>query len=87
LKSWLESDKLKISSQNLLQELKMFVAKGNSYEAKTGEKDDLVMSMILVIRMAIAIATFDDRAYNAINSNIDYDEDGEYSAPMPIVMI
>ena len=65
----------------------MFVAKGNSYEAKTGENDDLVMSTILIIRMALVIAAFDDRTYSAINSSVDWSEDEEYSSPLPIIMM
>lgn len=85
LKSWLESEKLVIHSANLIGQLKMFVRRSNSYEAKQGERDDLIMSLVLAIRMTQAIAIFDDRAYGAVNSNIDYDSD-EYDEPLPIII-
>jgi len=51
LKQLLERDKMQISSQLLISELKTFVAAGGSYAAKLGESDDLVMAVILSIRM------------------------------------
>jgi hypothetical protein len=51
LKQLLERDKMLISSQLLISELKTFVASGGSYAAKLGESDDLVMALILSIRM------------------------------------
>ena len=59
LKNWVETRKLKIASKMLVSEFKNFIAKGVSYEAKIGETDDLVMSMLLVIRMMQAIQNFD----------------------------
>jgi hypothetical protein len=59
LKSWIENGKLKISSKNLISELKTFVAHGTSFAAKPGESDDLVMSAILAIRMIQAVQEFD----------------------------
>lgn len=87
MKAWIESGKLHIRSKNLIHELKMFIAKGNSYEAKVGERDDLVMSTILAIRMALVISAFDDRAYSAINSNVDYSEEDEHATPLPIMIM
>ena len=34
-----------------IRELKVFVAKGNSFEAKSGEHDDLVAPLLLIVRM------------------------------------
>jgi len=90
LKAWIETGKLHVKSKNLIHQLKMFIAKGNSYEAKIGERDDLVMSTVLAIRMALAVSLFDDRAYSAINSNVDRDgtdDEGEYAAPLPIMVV
>lgn len=87
LKSLVESGKLGIRSKNLIGELKSFVSKGNSFEAKTGDKDDLVMATLLFVRMAIQITTWDDTAHASLNSSInedgDYDDD-DYAAPMPV---
>ena len=86
LKEWVESDKLQIKSQNLLNELKNFVAKGNTYCAREGSHDDLIMSTILFIRMAIYISTWDDALYDKVNSNISGYDDDDYEAPVPVLM-
>ena len=62
LKQWVESDKLEVASRNLLQELKTFRAKGNSYAAKEGETDDLVMAAVLIVRMALEVTKYEDKA-------------------------
>jgi hypothetical protein len=51
MKSLVESDRMTIHSRNLIKELKNFVAVGNSFKAKQGEHDDLVMATSLIIRM------------------------------------
>lgn len=50
-KTLVESKKLTVNSKSLVSELKTFVALGNSYEAKIGETDDLVMASLLTVRM------------------------------------
>jgi hypothetical protein len=50
-KSLLESKKLIVHSKSLISELKTFVAKGSSYEAKLGEADDLIMASLLNVRV------------------------------------
>ena len=54
---------------------------GTSFEAKTGETDDLVMSMILAIRIIQALQSYD--------SNVDEtmkDKAEDYIQPMPFIM-
>jgi len=58
-KSLVEKNKLTINSIPLVSELKNFVASGSGYAAKTGEKDDLVMSTLLAVRMFQQLADFD----------------------------
>lgn len=83
LKFLLESGRLKINSRGLLSELKVFVSRGNTYEARVGQTDDLIMSLILALRMTDFISTWDDQSQSAINSNIATDIDSNYDAPMP----
>ena len=93
-KRLIEQDKITINSRPLLSELKNFVAKGNSFSAKPGEHDDLVMSMMLCIRMIHHISTFEDEVFDAVNSNLvnpndygDYDrewDDQDEDGPMPL---
>lgn len=88
LKRFVESDKLKIFSKPLISELKNFVARGNSYSAKPGEHDDLVMSMLTVVRMINYISTFEDEVHNIVNNSLGLDEwnsDDDYDEPMPVM--
>lgn len=86
LKQLVESDKMQIRSKNLISELKTFAARANSYMAREGDTDDLVMSTLLFVRAAQYIATFDDMAYNSVNGDInDYGPDDYHEPPMPIV--
>lgn len=80
LKQWVEQEKLKISSRNLIRELKTFVSSGTSYKAKMGETDDLVMSLLLVIRMIVVISKYDDQTFEAIRDSFEEEKD----LPMPI---
>lgn len=75
-----ESGKLTIYSQNLISELKTFVASGGSYAAKIGETDDLVSSSLLTIRMFQHLQSYNVDLDNHIR---DHSEDIE---PMPFIM-
>lgn len=81
LKRWVEEETMKIRSKNLTRELKTFVAKGNSYAAKEGETDDLVMSTLLAVRMAMQIAKYDEEAFLDLKDSFD---ETELRQPMPI---
>lgn len=83
-KSFIENDKMKLNSQNLIREVKTFVARGSSFAAKDGEKDDLVMATLLAVRMINTIAQFDDGVFNEVQDSF---EDGESLGPMPIGII
>jgi len=84
LKFLLESGKMKVNSKGLLSELKVFVSRGNTYEARIGQTDDLIMAMILTIRMLDYISTWDETSHAAINSNISEASDMSYDVPMPM---
>ena len=88
LKRLVENDKLKLFSKPLISELKNFISKGNSFCAKPGEHDDLVMSFLLGLRMVNYIATFEEDVYDVVNSNLgDMDNDGwndDEDGPLPI---
>ena len=83
LKHWIETDKLEIASQNLLGELKVFIARGNSYSAKDGEHDDLVMALILIVRMAQEIVNYEESAFEYLVN----DDDDDFMQPMPFSML
>ncbi len=64
LKQLIETDKLKIHSKALISELKTYVAKGASFEAKVNETDDLVSAMLLVTRMTVMLGDWDTTVYD-----------------------
>lgn len=82
LKSLVENDRLKVYSKPLISELKGFVASGNSYAAKPGEHDDLVMSLILAIRMTNVIRNYDASIDERMKDNVD-----DIIEPMPFIML
>jgi hypothetical protein len=81
LKQMLENDSMVVNSKNLISELKNFVATGNSFKAKPGEHDDLVMSTLLAVRMASTISAWDQKLFERLR-----DSEEELIMPMPIIM-
>ena len=81
-KTLVETEKVKIKSKMLISELKSFIASGNSYAAKIGDTDDLVMSTMLVMRMAQTLKSYNPELENHIRDTDDYDQ-----SPMPFIMI
>ena len=82
LKYFIEQDQMKINSKALLSELKTFIAAGVTYKAKTGQHDDLVSALLLIVRMTVVLADWDPAVFAklAIESSIDED----WQAPLPI---
>jgi hypothetical protein len=83
MKSWIESDKMIPLSKNLIRELKTFIAKGKSFEAKTGETDDLVSATLLCVRQIQVISRFEEGYEDLLGSSLDSDDD--YSDPLPVI--
>jgi hypothetical protein len=81
LKTMIENDKMIINSKVLIGELKGFVATGSSYQAKSGQTDDLISAMLLAIRMMAVLKDWDPRIYNTFTQA---DMEDEYDPPMPI---
>lgn len=86
LKEWIEGGKMTILSKPYLSELKNFVARGASFEARPGSTDDIVSSSLLFVRMAGYIGTWDEETYDTINSDIGDHDDG-YESPMPMLVL
>ncbi len=92
LKRLVEQDKIKLKSKMLISELKNFVSRANSFAAKPGEYDDLVMSLVIAVRMIQYIGTFEEQIYDQVNSGLGadglIDDDFDDSdGPMPIGII
>ena len=82
LKFLIEQDKMKLNSKPLISELKTFIASGVSFKAKTGQHDDLVSSLLLVIRMSVILADWDPAVFDLLS--VDGRMDDDWEAPMPI---
>jgi hypothetical protein len=80
LKHLIESNRMKINSKPLVSELKTFVAKGLSFEGKSGMHDDLVSSTLLAIRMIMLLQDWDPAIYDKMRE----ERDDEWIMPMPI---
>jgi len=81
-KNLIETKKMIIASKSFVSELKTFVALENSYKAKTGETDDLVMAMLLAVRMAVFLREFDPKLDEKLK-----DDSEELLMPLPFIMI
>lgn len=80
LKQLIEHKTLKIYSKPMISQLKAFVAKGLSFEAKTGEHDDLVASLLLNLRMIMMLQDWDPSIYEKMHEHVSEDT----ILPMPI---
>jgi hypothetical protein len=80
LKQWVEQEKIKINSKNLVRELKTFVARGTTYKAKEGDTDDLVMALIVAVRMVDVVSKYDEETFERVRESFE----DESSMPMPI---
>jgi hypothetical protein len=80
LKHLIESNRLEINSKALISELKAYIAKGLGFEAKTGQHDDLVSSMLLAVRMAMVLQDWDPAVYDKMRE----EREDEWVMPMPV---
>ena len=83
LKTMVENDQLVLHSKPFISELKAFIAVGSSYQAKPGANDDLISSMLLVLRMISVMKDWDPTIYNTFTQMESGYED-DYELPMPI---
>ena len=82
MKLWIESERMVIRSKSLISELKNFVASGNTYKAKIGETDDLVMSTLLVVRMAMLLKNYDSDLSDSLTDSLE-----DIIEPMPFMIV
>jgi hypothetical protein len=79
IKSLIETHRIQLYSKPLISELKTFVAHGVGFGAKTGEHDDLVSALLLIIRMADVLSDWDPQIYERMTERLTEDQ-----LPMPI---
>ena len=82
----------KLASETLLFELKNFVAKGGTYEAKTGATDDCVMAMVGIVRLIKRLSEYNDEAFKQVNDYVDPNQnqdpdDGFGDEPVPFAIV
>ena len=81
LKQLVETKKITIHSKSLVSELKTFIATGVTFKAKTGQHDDLVSALLLVVRMIMMLQEWDPTVYEKMRDHSGLEE---YDMPMPI---
>ena len=79
-KNLLENNRIEIKSKNVVSELKTYVSSGASYAAKAGSTDDLVSSVLLIIRMAQVLKSY----HPDLDTHIT-DRETEIIEPMPFI--
>lgn len=92
MKSLIEKIKngFKINSEIMIEELKNFVAKGGSYEAKSGACDDTVMALVGITRLIKRLAEHNEDAFKQVNEYVDPETnlDGEWGdEPVPFSIV
>jgi hypothetical protein len=70
----------------LIRELKLFVARGNTYSAKIGENDDLVSATLLCCRIIAYLAKYDPVFEQSLGEDSGYDDEDGSVTPMPMII-
>jgi hypothetical protein len=78
-KNLLETGKMTINSKVLMSELKTFISRGVGFGAKSGEHDDLISAVLLIIRMATVLSDWDPSIYDKMSEKLTEDQ-----MPLPI---
>lgn len=78
---------LNIHSEHLLFELKNFIAKGGSYEAKAGATDDAVMATVGIIRLLKRLSEWNDEAFKRVNEYVEPGDPGDAFGDEPVPFI
>jgi hypothetical protein len=84
VKFMIEENKMTLNSKSLISELKTFIAHGASFKAKQGEHDDLVSSLLLVVRMSQLLAEWDPAVFERIKVPSNWETGDDFEPPMPI---
>jgi len=82
-KTLIETNRIEIRSKMLIRQLKFFVSKGDSFSAKQGEHDDVVMSSLLAVRMMSILTTWDEKIGDLLRDELEIEESLD---PMPMAM-
>jgi hypothetical protein len=88
MKTFIDTDRMTINSPGLIYQLKNFVTAGVGFAGKPGIKDDLVMAMIIALRVALSIESWEafDPDVLRENPDEDSDDDGDDDPMIPILV-
>lgn len=86
MKSLIESDRMIINSIQTIRELKNFISHRKSYAAKSGQTDDLISSILLIVRMLDIIINMGIENVSDDLKETITDDDIWGDDPMPIVV-
>jgi hypothetical protein len=75
---------LHINSELLLFELKNFVAKGGSYEAKSGATDDAVMATVGIVRLLKRLSEWNEEAFKRVNEYVEPSDSSDAFGDEPV---
>ena len=78
---------LNINSELLLFELKNFIAKGGTYEAKRGATDDAVMATVGIIRLLKRLSEWNDEAFKRVNEYVEPADPNDTFGDEPVPFI
>jgi hypothetical protein len=78
----IEADKVKLNSKILISELKGYIAKAASFQAKEGMHDDLVAAFLLIVRMSVNLSEWDPKIFDLMS--VDGHPMGEWIEPLPL---
>jgi hypothetical protein len=72
-----------LASEILLFELKNYVARGGSYEAKIGATDDCVSALLCIARLIKHLSMHNEEAFNKLNEYVDPSDQREVFTSLP----
>lgn len=76
-KEFVEGDKFKFHSADLIREVKTYAKVGATYAAQQGSTDDCVSACLLVCRILKMISSYDDEAYKKLYEVGQLEDDAE----------
>lgn len=85
LKHLIEHKKLIVKSMPMVMELKAYVKNNRSYNARTGQTDDIISSALLCMRILTEVQNWDSGVYDELADIIDIADDA--TEPMPGIFV
>lgn len=77
LKNYIERDKLKLHSKELVKQLSYFVRNESGFAAKSSEHDDAVLALLLCVRIIERLKQWDDDILDDV-----LDDEDDYAMPL-----